>query len=130
MGNLFDRIKQTVRQLRPPKLPGEVTEGYQEYLEETDAAESATAFPRAGYLQEAEANAIIRDAAAKRLLVYMEYNGTWRYVEPYSFKQGKEGLLFFGHDQTRNDTRSYYLHKITQIQLTDIPFNPRWMIEI
>jgi len=128
MGNLYDRIKNTIRSLL--RLPTkEVKEEPVEWAgEQTDVA--PVALPKAGYLQEAQAVSIIRKAAHNRLLVNLQYSGQFRYVEPYSFRQGKFGLLFFGHDLLRNDTRSYYINKIESVELTDIPYNPRWYVEI
>lgn len=128
MGNLYDRIKSTIRNLL--RLPtDDVKEEEIEWSGE-DREVGVSTLPKAGYLQEAEAVAIIRKAAANRLLVSLQYSGQVRNVEPYSFRQGAQGLLFYGHDLYRNDTRSYYVHKIEQVQLTDIPYNPRWMVEI
>lgn len=129
MGDLYDRIKTTIKRLRPPKLPAEVEEEELDWEGEEEAIPSI-AMPKAGYLQEAEASAIIRKAARNQVLIYLLYNGVFRYVEPYSFRQGKEGLLFFGHDLARNDTRSYYISRMEEVSLTDIPFSPRWYIEI
>lgn len=129
MSSLYDRIKQTVQNIRPPKLPYEVQEEELEWREE-ETGTPDVAMPKAGYLQEASAVAIIRKAAKHRLLVYMNYDGQWRQVEPYSFRHGKEGTLFFGHDLLRNNTRSYYVSKIEEVRMTDIPYNPRWYVEI
>lgn len=129
MGNLYDRIKNTVRNLRPPKLPAEVEEEELEWSGEEEDVPSI-AMPKSSYLQEAEAVAIIRKAAKYKLLVNLQYNGQFRYVESYSFRNGQSGLLFYGHDLLRNNTRSYYVHKIEEISLTEIPYNPRWHVEI
>lgn len=132
MGNLFDRIKDTVQKLKPqrlpdfkeePGVPGEAPPG-----EAVEPAPPPT--EPMEYLAEAGMVSTIRKAAQNRYLLYMLYNNTWRHVEPYSFRGGKQGQLLYGHCLIHNDTHSFYVHKIQDLQLTDIPFSPRWMVEI
>ncbi|MCK5611405.1 hypothetical protein KAR91_56565 [Candidatus Pacearchaeota archaeon] len=103
---------------KEPGVPGELEE---------DIAEPIR---RATYLDEAEMMHIIRQSAQRRTLLWMLYNNQWRHVEPYSFRDGKQGLLLYGHCLIHNDTHSFYVHRIQELQLTDVPFNPRWYIEI
>lgn len=129
MAGLFERIKSVVRKLKLPKLPFFRKEPLPEE-EVTELEELEKPVERATYLQEAQIISIIRKAARKKVLVKILYNNVWRLAEPYSFRQGRAGLLFFAHDLSRNDTRSYYIHRIQEIQMTDIPFNPRWFVEL
>jgi predicted DNA-binding transcriptional regulator YafY len=122
MGNLFSRIKDTIQKFKPSLAP----------IPEAPAAEPEAPEPvkRMLYITEANIMHIIRESAQHRRLIQVLYNNVIRYVEPYSFRQGKQGALFYGHDLTRNGTRSYYISKIQEVQPTDIPFNPRWFVEI
>lgn len=130
MGRLFDRIKATVKKLALPRIPWFKKEPIPEEEAGLPPEEMARPVERATYLEDARMVAMIRKAARERRLVYVLYGGEWRYAEPYSFRQGKLGLLFFAHDLKRNDTRSYYIHRIQELQSTDIPYNPRWMVEL
>jgi len=126
MGNLFERIKSTVQRLTQmskidtdiePGVPGETPEEVMQPVK------------RAEYISEASMIHLIRESANHKLLVYMLYNNMWRYVEPYSFRTGKSGILFFGFCLTHNDIHSFYVHRIQELQPTQIPYNPRWIIE-
>jgi len=127
MGNLFDRIKDTITKFKPQlsTIP-EISPAVEE---QAPALEQAP-IKRVSYITEASIMHVIRESAQHRLLVQVLYNNVWRYVEPYSFRNGKQGALFYGHDLVRNGTRSYYINKIQEAQPTDIPYNPRWFVEI
>jgi predicted DNA-binding transcriptional regulator YafY len=126
MGNLFERIKQTIQKIKPT-LATPLQPIQEPAVVEEEAAPIAK---QQAYINQASITHIIRQAARHRLLVQVYYNNMWRYVEPYSFRQGKSGSLFYGHDLMRNGTRSYSLNKILEVKPTTIPFNPRWFIEI
>jgi hypothetical protein len=130
MGRLFDRIKSVVKKLKLPKLPFFGKEPLPEEDEGLPPEELARPVEKATYLQDAQIVTIIRKSARNKTLVKLLYGNVWRFAEPYSFRQGKHGLLFFAHDLARNDTRSYYIHRIQELQSTEIPFNPRWMVEL
>jgi predicted DNA-binding transcriptional regulator YafY len=125
MGNLYERIKQTIQKFKPALKPIEEPTVTEEAKEEVPQP-----VRRAEYLSDANMVYIIRQASAKRHLVYLLYNNMWRYVEPYSFRQGEFGTLFYGHDLLRNGTRSYYINRIQELQSTIIPYAPRWFVEI
>ena len=129
MATLYDRIRQTIDKLKPalPVAPTLQPITAPVDIEEPEVQETVK---RLGYITEASISHTIRQAARHKLLVQVFYNNVWRYVEPYSFRQGKLGTLFFGHDLARNATRSYYLHRIHELRPTSIPFNPRWFVEI
>jgi predicted DNA-binding transcriptional regulator YafY len=126
MGTLFSRIKETIQKLKPT-LATPLQPIQEPAVIEEEAPEPA--IPQA-YINQAGIMHIIRQSARHRLLVQVYYNNVWRYVEPYSFRAGKSGSLFYGHDLIRNGTRSYALGKIAEVKPTTIPFNPRWFIEI
>ena len=129
--SLFDRIKNTVESLRPkltkppaaqapPETPFFVPEPTPSTPEE-----QADLRRRMGYASRANITHIIRDAGRKRHLLYMQYNGTWRHVEPYSFRQGKNGVLFYGFCLIHNETHSFLIHNIQEVVETDIPYAAR-----
>jgi len=124
MSGLFSRIKQTIQRFKPSLAP--IPEPA---VEEPEPSEP-TPVKRVSYVTEANIMHVIRESSRHRLLIQVLYSNIWRYVEPYSFRQGKQGALFYGHDLTRNNTRSYYIHRIQEVKPTDIPFNPRWFVEI
>lgn len=138
MAGLFDRIKNTISKLAPPKLPayaegdkaapGDAPPG--DVPGEIVDAEPISEMDKLEYLSAASHVSIIRKAARNRLLLYMQYNNMWRYVEPYSFRPGKQGQLFYGHCLAHNDTHSFYMHRIQDLQISEVPFSPRWHIEI
>jgi len=78
----------------------------------------------------------IKDAArARRILrlLYTEKDGTsdgWRYVEAYSFSNdhGEDGL--FAWDRTKNGIRRFTLDRISQIEISNDMYTPRYPIEI
>jgi predicted DNA-binding transcriptional regulator YafY len=128
MSRLFDRIKETISKLTPvpiyepgkePGIPGD-----------KPPPEEIVEVKRVSYINEASMINLIRKCAHRRLLVQMEYNNSWRYVEPYSFRNGKSGTLFYGHCLTHNQIHSFYITKIQEVKSTEIPFNPRWIVEL
>ena len=132
MSNLFERIKQTIQKLKPAPEAPEPAPPAPAPSEVTvpPGVQTEEALQRAGFLQHAQVVAILRNSGRRKTLVSLLYHDKWRYVEPYSLRPAKQGTLFYGHDMTANNTHSYYIHKIQQAQLTDIPFSPRWVVEL
>lgn len=129
--SLFDRIKETVEKFKtqmpthvrpaqpstpPPEQPLDATYKYTE--------------KQYGYVDHAQmVNAAIQAGRSQRLL-YIRYKGMWRHIEPYELKKGKNGLLLYAWCLVDNDTHSFYLHKIQEMHVTDIPFTARFPIKI
>lgn len=74
-------------------------------------------------------------ARAKKVLriIYVEKDGTsegWRYVEPYSFSkdEGEQGL--FAWDVSKGGIRRFSLDRITQAEITEQNYTPRYPVEI
>ena len=66
-------------------------------------------------------------------IMYMEKDGAidgWRYVEPYSFSHddGEEDL--FAWDRAKNGIRRFTLSRISQADITEESFPPRYPVEI
>lgn len=74
-------------------------------------------------------------ARARKVLriIYIEKNNTskeWRYVEPYSFSkdEGEQGL--FAWDISKGGIRRFSLERITQVEITEQIYTPRYAVEI
>lgn len=74
---------------------------------------------------------VIRFAAANRLCVNLSYQGTQRLIEPYALRRTREGnyLLYAVKHQT-GESRSYRIDKIQGAEVTQVSFNPRYLIEL
>jgi len=74
---------------------------------------------------------VIRFAAANRLCVNLAYQGSTRVIEPYSLRMTREGnlLLYAVKHDTRED-RSYRVDRIEGAQVTEIPFTPKYTVEL
>ena len=73
---------------------------------------------------------MIAEAARTVTLLFMKYNGNWRYVEPYSYRFKGEGRLFYGFCMKDQHIESFRLEKIEDLQNTEMPYAPRWPVEI
>jgi len=77
----------------------------------------------------------IKQAAKMRKIlriIYIEKDGTsegWRYVEPYSFSkdEGEQGL--FAWDISKDGIRRFSLERITQVEITEQNYTPRYSVE-
>ena len=70
-------------------------------------------------------------AASNRVCVNLGYHGRERIVEPYSFRQSRDGnRLFLGFERDAAAIRSYSLSKIESVQVTNEPYSPRYPVEI
>jgi hypothetical protein len=67
------------------------------------------------------------------VLLRMEYNGNYRDVEPYSYRyrdaEDPHIPLFYGYCHKDNQIEAFKLKKITDLQVTAQPFQPRWVVE-
>lgn len=78
----------------------------------------------------------IKQAARDRKvlkIIYYEKDGTSegrRYIEPYSFSHdhGEDGL--FAWDTSKNGIRRFSLDRISDVEVTEDSFSPRYEIEI
>ena len=73
---------------------------------------------------------LIAEAARTHTLLFMKYNGDWRYTEPYSYRFKGEGRLFYAFCYKDQRINSFRLEKIEDLQLTEMPYSPRWPVEI
>lgn len=79
----------------------------------------------------------IRYAGQNNLLLFMLYNGQWRYVEPYSYRwrgtkgpDGRRALRFFGYCTVHSKIHSFNPNKIEGLVVTDQVYRPRWVVEV
>lgn len=74
---------------------------------------------------------IIRYAASTRLCVNLTYKATDRLIEPYSLRRTREGnLLLYAVKHNTEELRSYRVDQIQNATVTQIPFQPKYAIEL
>lgn len=74
---------------------------------------------------------IIRFAASNQLCVNLEYQRTWRLIEPYSLRRTRDGnLLLFAVKHETGELRSYRVDRIQGARPTTISFSPKYTIEL
>ena len=78
----------------------------------------------------------IRFAARNRLCVSLRYNGVHRIVEPYSLRRKATGnVLLYVHELQRGNRpsdgiKSFKVGGISNVEVLDLSFAPRWAIEL
>ena len=93
--------------------------------------------PRAP-LDEATIKFRIQYAGQNHLLLFMRYNNQWRHVSGYSWRTsgkpdhagGPKTLRFYGWCHIHDEIHSFVPGKIQGLIVTDIPFQPKWPIEL
>lgn len=93
-------------------------------------APEVPAIPPAGPLDMATTLDNIHAAGRRLLQLDITYNGTQRLVEPYSMRLKSTGQLFFGYCSIHGCIHSFRLERIQAIRVTDIPYTPRWPVEL
>ncbi|MDF1556150.1 MAG: nucleotidyl transferase AbiEii/AbiGii toxin family protein [Deferrisomatales bacterium] len=74
---------------------------------------------------------IIRFAAANRLCVDLGYQGRQRVIEPYSLRRTQDGnLLLHAVHHESGAPRAYRVDRIESAKATQIPFTPRYAVEL
>lgn len=74
---------------------------------------------------------IIRYAAANRLCIDLAYQGSRRLIEPYSLRRTRDGnLLLYAVKHNTGEERSYRVDRIQGAKVTQIPFTPRYAVEL
>jgi predicted DNA-binding transcriptional regulator YafY len=73
----------------------------------------------------------IRFAGANHLLVELAYQGSTRLIEPYALRRSQAGnLLVYAIKFQTGEVRSYRVDKMEGVRVTNIPFVPRYAIEL
>lgn len=73
----------------------------------------------------------IRFAAANHLCIKLGYNGTTRIIEPYALKKTREGhIILTAIKHETREPHAYRVDRIESAEVTQIPFEPQWAIEI
>ena len=74
---------------------------------------------------------VIRFAAANRLCVDLDYNGSTRRIEPYSLRRTQEGnIVLHAWSVDKNEHRSYRIDRIQGARTTSQTFVPRYAVEL
>ncbi len=74
---------------------------------------------------------IIRFAASNRLCIDLEYQRTWRLIEPYSLRRTRDGnLLLMAVKHETGESRSYRIDRIQGAKATSVSFVPKYLIEL
>jgi len=74
---------------------------------------------------------LIRFAAANRLCIDLGYQHSHRLIEPYSLRKTKDGrLLLMAVKHSTSEPRSYRLDRIQSASISNVPFVPRYSIEL
>lgn len=74
---------------------------------------------------------MIRYAAANRLCVNLTYQGSRRLIEPYSLRRTRDGnLLLYAVKHDTKEDRSYRVDRIQGVEVTKIPFTPKYTVEL
>ena len=133
-GKLFDRIKEVVHKMTSPQGLPQIAPDWEPGVPGEPPPEDAPLKLQEMSLEEWSQQAgvvgTIRTAAKRRTLIMLTYNGVQRHVEAYSFRTGRHGVLFYGYCRIHNEIHSFYLHRIDAVELTDIPYSPRWYVEL
>jgi hypothetical protein len=74
---------------------------------------------------------VIRFAAANRLLVELDYQGSTRRIEAYSLRRTSDGnIVLHAFNADRAEHRSYRVDRISGARVTNTTFVPRYEIEL
>lgn len=73
---------------------------------------------------------VLLEASRRGVLCWMQYNGHKRYIEPYSYRFRGGHQLLYAFCWKDQHIEAFRPDRIQDIELTDIPFKPRWPIEI
>lgn len=73
----------------------------------------------------------VRFAAANRLCVNLQYQNTWRLIEPYSLRRSSDGnLLLYAVRHEDGEVRAYRVDKIQGVEVSKISFIPKYPVEL
>lgn len=73
----------------------------------------------------------VRFAGANRLMIEFTYHGKRRLAEPYSFRRkGTGNLLLYAWEQGGRTIKAFRTSEMLDVRATDIPFMPRFRVEL
>jgi hypothetical protein len=73
----------------------------------------------------------VRFAGANRLMIEFMYHGKLRLAEPYSFRRKHTGnLLLYAWERGGTTIKSFNTAEMGALRLTDVPFTPRFLVEL
>jgi hypothetical protein len=74
---------------------------------------------------------LVRFTGANRLCVDLDYGGTSRRIEPYSLRRTLDGnIVLYAVRVDNGEPRSYRVDRIQGVRVTDVPFVPRYTVEL
>jgi predicted nucleotidyltransferase component of viral defense system len=74
---------------------------------------------------------VIRFAAANRLCVDLDYQGSTRRIEPYSLRRTQDGnIILHAWNVDRDASRSYRVDRIEGVRTSNQVFAPRYAVEL
>jgi len=74
---------------------------------------------------------LVRFAGANRLCVDLDYGGSSRRIEPYSLRRTPDGnIVLYAVRVDNEEPRSYRADRIQGVRVTDVPFVPRYTVEL
>jgi predicted nucleotidyltransferase component of viral defense system len=74
---------------------------------------------------------IIRFAAANRLCIELDYDGSTRAIEPYSLRQTRDNnIILHAWNVDRDRHRAYRVDRIEGVRITNRTFAPRYAVEL
>lgn len=131
LGDFWNRIRVLYRNLGErsrPTAPPQRTVGPRPVP--APQAPTVPAIPPAGPLDMATITDTIQRAGRQYLQLDILYDGKQRLVEPYSFRMKSTGQLFYGFCSIHNRIHSFRLERIQSCTITNIPYTPRWPVEL
>lgn len=132
VGDFWNRLRRlfTPTRTRQPTAPMQTTPRAPPRVPSPQQPAPQPTLPQQGPATVAEKTALIHQAGRELKLLEIKYDGVDRLVEPYSFRSGTTGLLFFGHCSIHDRIHSFKLEKISDIKVSEFPFAPRWEVEL
>ncbi len=73
---------------------------------------------------------MISTAARNKVMLRITYGGVQRLVEPYSYRDFKTGRKLMAYCSVHSKIHAFSPEKIELMEITQIQFSPRWIVEI
>lgn len=130
---LVERLKERVKRELEQRVVSPIKERVRQELGIEEPVPDPEHQPHRRPVSIAEKMFRIQDAGRQRVMLYMEYNGIYRYVEPYSYryrdKDNPNQPLLFAYCHKDHGIEAFKLVKITDAVVTRRTFSPRWDVE-
>ena len=93
-------------------------------------------FPKINWKTGPTSMDIIRQAARNKFCAIVSYHGSTRIVEPYSLRYPRTGSEILHvwetekNDSPSNQHKSFKTNEIDGAKISDVIFNPKWIVEL